>query len=354
MRGTLSSLLTNQILAACLFFNSTSVLAIGDSGGPSCRVSDWILLAANGNPAELDAQIYKIAKVSIDNEFEQRKKRQQSSTFLRLLGKEGPDKTSQIKVSFDAQKMWLINRDYSCGLKGFTLLDMAAAAGNLENVDYLLKQGANPNATLNEGDNMFIKKGETIFMRCADWDKERTVGQLEYSSSRDSRSPDQIAAKLSAYAQILKRGGNINARTEDGNTALHLCNDPASIEFFLKSGASFQKNNLGFTPLDYQLKRLLEFSPEQQDQRTLDAIKLISEHSGKHEVNQKDVVWKLCIDCGREGKHFDNICRSLSTSLGSMNDSFFMRTESFDKRPDERVRRCRALTQPNCKDCEKK
>ncbi len=351
MKNTLTALFLSPILAACLFVNSGIVLAIGDSGGRSCRVSDWILSAVNGTPAELDSNIDKIARVGIDSEFEQRKKRQQSSVLLRLLGKEGPDKTLQIKGSIESQRLWLINRNYSCGLKDFTLLDMAAAAGNMENVDYLLEHGANPNATLNEGDGGFIPKGETIFMRCADWDKKLGVNQLEYSFSEDSRSPDQIAAKLSAYALILKHGGNVNARTEDGDTALHLCNDPASIDFFLKSGASFQKNNRGFTPLDYQIKRLFEYSSEQQEKRTLDIIKLISEHSGKHEVNHKDVVWKLCIECGREGKHFGDMCKLLSTSLDSMDDSFFTRMESPNKRPDERFKRCRALTEPNCKDC---
>lgn len=326
------------IVLVGLFINSSQVFSIGDSGGISCNEPEWIELAINGKPSELDAAINEKAQKGVDYEFEQRKNSQKSSTILRWLGKEDPAIYSLTKMSLNVEKNWLINRNYGCIENGFTLLDMAAAAGNLENVAYLLAQGADPNA--------ITKDGETIFMRCADLDENRKHIIFHRYMQEDRRSPEQIAAKLSAYVLLLKSGGNINARTKSsGDTALHLCDDSASIGLFLESSAKLQENGRGLNPLDSHVINLFGKFYKQQEPRAVDIIKLIAKDSGKQKTDHKDANWKLCIECGRDDKYHADVCESLSFTFRAMDSRFFKGKVSIKNEKMQRSRECSMLSE---------
>lgn len=109
------------------------------------------------------------------------------------------------------------------GCEGVTLLDVATAGRNLDNVKYLLKAGADPEAP----------GGGTVLMRCPFWRNPYVSSYAQVTTQ-----PADIARTIAVYSALIKAGVKLNQTDEHGNTALHLCQDPIVIALLLQSGAN--------------------------------------------------------------------------------------------------------------------
>jgi ankyrin repeat protein len=145
-------------------------------------------------------------------------------------------------------------------------LSSAAQAGDLELVRFLLKYGADPNATWRDT--------QTILMNAAMSDAPEVVAEiLKYHPDLNARGPDQHTALFFAsevqyfprtaderetrekkrgevVAMLLKAGADPHLADKDGDTPLHKAQVVSVAEALIKNGADVNaRNNRGETPL---------------------------------------------------------------------------------------------------------
>ncbi len=139
------------------------------------------------------------------------------------------------------------------GCRGIRLLDAAVAGQNLANVRYLLALGVDPNAP--------DAQGTTLLMRCPHLEPGNP--QIFTHSAPRSRSPDALDKALAIHALLLDHGASIAQRNQHGLTALHLCNDPAVVELFIRRSPDASHVINHQTEPDWKAPRLLDYRARQ-------------------------------------------------------------------------------------------
>ncbi|XP_064120916.1 delta-latroinsectotoxin-Lt1a-like [Macrobrachium nipponense] len=176
-----------------------------------------------------------------------------------------------------AKRVTVLNESHG----SYTLLQYASKRGLLGFVDELLKHGASPtkkdNINILSAVLLATKHGHhKILRRLVDSMTQEDLinGALQVSSEEqetplhmtvmchNSHSSDEV--NYYQCLQILleyKRFLNLDAKNDDGNTALHyaaLCRDLRAFRDLLKSGADFNiRNIVGLSPLHYIKKESL-------------------------------------------------------------------------------------------------
>lgn len=117
----------------------------------------------------------------------------------------------------------------------------------------LLEMGTDPSAP----EGVANEFRSTLPMRCVRAEDISTSGRPK--PLHIEKPP--LEALLASYKELFAHGLNINQRNTSGKTALHLCNDPALLKFFLSQGAQTDINDSLFaenrlTPLEHRIREL--------------------------------------------------------------------------------------------------
>ncbi|WP_298600256.1 ankyrin repeat domain-containing protein [Zoogloea sp.] len=234
------------------------LLAQAYSGaGGECGNSALEAAALRGTPPELeqalDNGVRNIEKV-VD---------QWSGDIARLYpDTAGVWRNREVRRSSREAKRQTFARWWS-GCRGIRLLDVAVAGQNLANVRYLLALGVDPDAP--------DAQGNTLLMRCPHLEPGNPM--IFTHSAPRSRSPDALEKAVAIHGLLLGHGASIARRNQHGLTALHLCNDPALVELFIRQGADASSViNHKAEPdwkaprlLDYRVRQIIDGSPWDQE-----------------------------------------------------------------------------------------
>ncbi len=335
------------VLMPCLAY------AIGDSAGGGCTSADLkrpLLVAAMvGSPSELESEITKSIERYIVSSRRDR--------YIAPWEKVPENEPLPRALALDSVviKAW-VNLLQSCDE---TLLDFAAAAGNIENVKFLLAVGADPSGRTS-GIANFVKKigiklvgsdfvgnGSTIFMRCLSMTSDWQRIEKYYDTNR---SLDEYKKTLNVYSLLLKNGADLNLKDNYENTALHICEDPEAIRFFLDNGANPNLvdaydflGRVGDTPFSRHVYRALD-GPDATSDNSLRIAELMASGGASKLVN----LQRVCNSCG--GGRKKNQCTVLSKLL-DVNDKRIFQSRDQIAIDDSVSWRCKALLDPDCVFC---
>jgi ankyrin repeat protein len=138
-------------------------------------------------------------------------------------------------------KAALVREEDDCN--HLTALEYAVAAGNIAAAEFLLDNGADPNALGIRGANPAQFRTRTILMRCLDLAANSHTRQLGIKVEPSHRTR--------ALQLLIDRGADVNARDAGGETALHICTDIDALTIYLAKGANPSVRGYGgYTALD--------------------------------------------------------------------------------------------------------
>lgn len=344
----MSALLFRILNSAFLLLLLAPCLAVAYSGaGAECGNQLLELAAINGTPKELEENIEKFIEEFV--EYQQKNRSFSEKIFKKVRAPSSLASDNLVRKTF-------VNSWYGC--KG-GLLDRAVAAGNIENANYLLNIGADPNGR-QTGWADFLRSVEvkpvtstrvadesTIFMRCLNLTSDRKSVSAFFNRKR---SDDELQKVFSVYSLLIARGADLNAKDERGYTALHNCNDPESIRFFIENGANpnigsttnraLSKNT---TPLSLRVYQVVTSTGVYKD-----TYLPIAEFLARATIDKKvteETERAICYNCSGVEKNTE--CTALSKML-DVSDKRIFQSKGYVTNENSRSWRCKALLDPNC------
>ena len=295
-------------LALLLFFLSFPLQVNSYSGaGGECGNDKLEMSAISGTSKELEVEIDAAINSAEYWENDHFKK------FKKDLTRKHVWTSAEMVSASQAKKRSLFINSWA-GCSSMTLLDIVAAAGNVENARYLLASGADPNIKS-------IYNYTTVFMRCASLDSSGK--HATQSAPSPNRPRKEIQNKIDVYSLMLEKGGNLSVtsgRTPSGKhwiSALHLCSVPEVIAFYLKNGAD---PNLAVENPEYHHENensiwawhVSEIINGYEPDAHLTILSLLAPKV-KNKALSPASEWGICFACSKETKN--NICKKLSALI---------------------------------------
>lgn len=219
------------------------------------------------------------------------------------------------------------------------MLDYAAAAGNLENLKYLLVEGADPDA-------YEPTTGTTVLMRCVDI---TSSDHVQSPRSIPDRSAQQVQLKLSAYALLLANGASAERKARYGESVFHLCNDPAVLGLLFKAGTKppvealyGTGNGPETTAFDLRVYEAVTTGHSLDRQQSVTIAKLLAPHSQTTRLSAR-TQFALCHSCS--GTEMVEECKLLAEFV-TVPDKRILVSRGWPQLDRRREHRCNMLLFP--------
>ncbi len=314
-------LLLRSIIGAILLSPAYSAFGIGDSGGHGCSglSAEFAKTTALGSPDDLADAIKKelLSREAL------RPKQKSTPAWIRRLFKDLPTDEAPARVN---EKDVVESR--ICGAPGGSRpLDVAVAAGNIANVEFLLSRGADPNGVLGS-----MSSEGSIYSRCL------RLSSVPMSNGR--RLTDVPTHRvLTAYDVLLKRGGRLDIYDTRGFGPLHFCNDPAIVQYFLARGADADLS----LPLDTRVYQVIhsEFLPSRKE--SLSIARMLANKATNRRVSRSNEYW-ICLACS--GVKLSSECKDLSEFVEVRDKRIFV-SKGDTLNANSTSHRCVLMTDPS-------
>lgn len=294
--------------------------------GAECGDPELEFSAISGTPNDLE----KTIDAQIDRwiQYENKQKRDRSLLTKLFSG----ESQALAPVSRNALRSGFVKSWSGCD---GVLLDYVAAAGNLENTEYLLRLGVDPSGRRLASDEFLrdigiakndpgfmaarqVSGDETIFMRCRSLRSDRK-GITQFFNR--NRSIEDMQKQFAVYSLLLSKGGDLEAKRKNGRQAVHGCKDPDIIDWYVLRGVKLTPGDSvfhPFTPLQRAvLNAIANPSPEHMEQ-----LKGIGSGSNNidTEIESKRVERLIRTVCGRKGNK--NVCSEASKLINTSTGAF--------------------------------